>query len=206
MGAPPQAARGLRTAAAVTLRRPPVVKTNISMPASKCALPMCLPPAADSPGLAPCSPLSSHAAITFSVGAGIPLLGAAFIGDWQVGSWRACAVRKTAEPARACLHGCTEGLVGSSGCGARLLQCLPAHRVEARITPLPSLPALRIPRLQTRIGVVLGCTTVGLASFGSLAAYLGGANKLRAAARVLLGGWAAMGITYGVGSLFELAA
>lgn len=27
---------------------------------------------------------------------------------------------------------------------------------------------------------------------------LGGANKLRAALRVLLGGWAAMGLTYGV--------
>lgn len=54
--------------------------------------------------------------------------------------------------------------------------------------------------------MVVACTTVGLAGFGSMAAWLGGANKLWAAARVLLGGWAAMGLTYGIGTLFETTA
>jgi VIT1/CCC1 family predicted Fe2+/Mn2+ transporter len=80
-------------------------------------------------------------AVTFSCGAGIPLLGAAFVTDWKA-----------------------------------------------------------------RTGVVIAATTLGLAGFGSLAAWLGGANKLRAAIRVLLGGWAAMGLTYGIGTLFETAA
>lgn len=55
------------------------------------------------------------------------------------------------------------------------------------------------------MGATIACATLGLAGFGCLAAWLGGANKLRAAARVLLGGWAAMGLTYGIGTLFELA-
>jgi VIT1/CCC1 family predicted Fe2+/Mn2+ transporter len=57
--------------------------------------------------------------------------------------------------------------------------------------------------LQMRIAVVLAATTVGLAGCGSLAAWLGGAHKFRAAARVVLGGWAAMALTFGIGSLFE---
>ncbi|EFN54428.1 hypothetical protein CHLNCDRAFT_25013, partial [Chlorella variabilis] len=56
-----------------------------------------------------------------------------------------------------------------------------------------------------RMAVVLASTTVGLAGFGSLAAWLGGAHKMQAAARVVLGGWAAMGLTFGIGTLFEAA-
>ncbi|KAL4458243.1 hypothetical protein ABPG75_013108 [Micractinium tetrahymenae] len=80
-------------------------------------------------------------AVTFSMGASIPLLGAAFVTDWKA-----------------------------------------------------------------RTAVTIACTTVGLGAFGWIAAWLGGAHKLRAAARVLLGGWLAMGLTYGIGSLFEAAA
>ena len=57
--------------------------------------------------------------------------------------------------------------------------------------------------MQVRTAITVCATTVGLAGFGSLAAWLGGANKLRAATRVLLGGWLAMGLTYGIGTLFE---
>ncbi len=37
-------------------------------------------------------------------------------------------------------------------------------------------------------------------------AYLGGAHKARAAIRVLIGGWLAFAITYGVGKLFGTGA
>ena len=40
---------------------------------------------------------------------------------------------------------------------------------------------------------------MGLCLFGSLGAYLGGANVLRGGMRVVLGGWLALGIVYGIG-------
>jgi len=48
-------------------------------------------------------------------------------------------------------------------------------------------------------------STAALAAFGAIGAWLGGAGMVKPAARVLLGGWAAMGITYGAGRLFALA-
>eukprot|EP00887_Chlorella_sp_A99_P000244 scaffold13.g244.t1 len=54
-----------------------------------------------------------------------------------------------------------------------------------------------------RMAIVILATTLGLVAFGALAAWLGGANKLRAGARVVLGGWAAMGATYAIGMAFE---
>ena len=77
--------------------------------------------------------------------------------------------------------------------------------------PATPIPATRFANthclcmLQVRMAVVLASTTVGLAGFGSLAAWLGGAHKMQAAARVVLGGWAAMGLTFGIGTLFEAA-
>lgn len=49
--------------------------------------------------------------------------------------------------------------------------------------------------------LIVGVSLVGLAVSGSIGAYLGGGNKFRAAMRVLLGGIAAMVITYGIGLL-----
>ncbi len=40
---------------------------------------------------------------------------------------------------------------------------------------------------------------VGLCLFGFLGAWLGGANVLRGGMRVVLGGWLALGIVYGIG-------
>jgi hypothetical protein len=40
---------------------------------------------------------------------------------------------------------------------------------------------------------------VGLCLFGFLGAYLGGANVLRGGTRVVVGGWLALGIVYGIG-------
>lgn len=48
---------------------------------------------------------------------------------------------------------------------------------------------------------ILGVATVALLVFGSFGAWLGGARKVRGAARVLLGGWMAMAVTYGAGAL-----
>lgn len=70
---------------------------------------------------------------------------------------------------------------------------------------IPLLAACCVPDWKVRMAVVLASTTVGLAGFGSLAAWLGGAHKMQAAARVVLGGWAAMGLTFGIGTLFEAA-
>ncbi len=49
--------------------------------------------------------------------------------------------------------------------------------------------------------IIIGFSIVGLAVFGSLGAYLGGGHKVHAALRVLIGGAAAMAITYGIGLL-----
>ncbi|MDB5180716.1 MAG: protein of unknown function transrane [Candidatus Saccharibacteria bacterium] len=47
--------------------------------------------------------------------------------------------------------------------------------------------------------VIIAFSMVGLAISGSIGAYIGGGNKLRAALRVLIGGAAAMTITYAIG-------
>lgn len=57
-------------------------------------------------------------------------------------------------------------------------------------------------RLWRIISVAL-VSSFGLLFFGILGAVLGGAWWLRGAARVLVGGWIAMGITFGFGFLFE---
>lgn len=107
-------------------------------------------------------------AITFSLGAGIPLLAACCVPDWK---------------ARILAFG-------------RASYTHPCHKV---------CHTHCLCMLQVRMAVVLASTTVGLAGFGSLAAWLGGAHKMQAAARVVLGGWAAMGLTFGIGTLFEAA-
>lgn len=57
-------------------------------------------------------------------------------------------------------------------------------------------------RLWRIISVAL-VSTCGLIFFGILGSVLGGAWWLRGALRVLVGGWIAMGITFGFGFLFE---
>lgn len=48
-------------------------------------------------------------------------------------------------------------------------------------------------------------STAALLFFGMLGAGLGGASLLRGGARVVLGGWLAMGITYGFGRAFNVS-
>lgn len=49
--------------------------------------------------------------------------------------------------------------------------------------------------------LIIGFSIVGLAIFGSFGAYIGGGHKLHAALRVLIGGAAAMAVTYAIGLL-----
>jgi VIT1/CCC1 family predicted Fe2+/Mn2+ transporter len=67
---------------------------------------------------------------------------------------------------------------------------------------IPLLAASFISNDLARALVTLAATTVGLLVFGLLGAYLGGAGLLRGGARVLVGGWLALGITYGIGAAF----
>lgn len=56
-----------------------------------------------------------------------------------------------------------------------------------------------------RIIAVLCAATAGLLLFGGSGAALGGAKVWKGALRVLIGGWAAMGLTYGIGAAFAAA-
>ncbi|URD75958.1 VIT family [Musa troglodytarum] len=56
-----------------------------------------------------------------------------------------------------------------------------------------------------RIAVVCVVTSLGLAGFGAAGALLGGASLRKSSIRVLVGGWMAMAVCYGVLRLFGLA-
>ncbi|KAJ8511757.1 hypothetical protein OPV22_002191 [Ensete ventricosum] len=63
---------------------------------------------------------------------------------------------------------------------------------------LPLLAGGFIRSWGVRVGVVCAVSSLGLAGFGAAGAVLGGANVLNSALRVLIGGWLAMLVTYGV--------
>ncbi|XP_073111212.1 vacuolar iron transporter homolog 2-like [Elaeis guineensis] len=69
---------------------------------------------------------------------------------------------------------------------------------------LPLLAGGFIKSWGVRVGVVCAVSTLGLAGFGAAGAVLGGANISKSALRVLVGGWLAMLVTYGVLRLFGL--
>lgn len=58
---------------------------------------------------------------------------------------------------------------------------------------------------QTRIMAVAAATTVALLAFGALGASLGGARVVKGALRVLVGGWLAMAVTFGIGYAFNVS-
>jgi VIT1/CCC1 family predicted Fe2+/Mn2+ transporter len=71
---------------------------------------------------------------------------------------------------------------------------------------VPLLAAAFIAPVVPRLLSLLGASCFTLIALGATGAVLGGAAPVRGAARVLLGGSAAMAITYGVGKLFALTA
>lgn len=64
------------------------------------------------------------------------------------------------------------------------------------------LLAIVLPPADLRIVVTFAAVLVALIITGTLSAYAGGANKMTATVRVVLGGIIAMAITYGIGKAF----
>ncbi|KAG8060080.1 hypothetical protein GUJ93_ZPchr0002g23422 [Zizania palustris] len=69
---------------------------------------------------------------------------------------------------------------------------------------LPLLAGGFVRPWETRIGVVCAVSSLGLAGFGVASAYLGSARMARTGIRMLMGGWIAMAVTYGVLKLFRM--
>ena len=67
---------------------------------------------------------------------------------------------------------------------------------------VPLLSALFVTNPKIRSIAVSVASTLALMVFGAVGAWLGGAHRVKAAFRVLLGGWIAFALTYGVGKLF----
>uniref|UniRef100_A0A0D9VIV1 Vacuolar iron transporter n=1 Tax=Leersia perrieri TaxID=77586 RepID=A0A0D9VIV1_9ORYZ len=71
---------------------------------------------------------------------------------------------------------------------------------------LPLLAGGFVREWAARVGAVCAASGVGLAGFGVASACLGGASVARSGIRMLLGGWLAMAVTYGVLKLFGMHA
>ncbi|GAB4861132.1 hypothetical protein Ancab_036289 [Ancistrocladus abbreviatus] len=63
---------------------------------------------------------------------------------------------------------------------------------------VPLLAASFVKKYKVRLGVVIAAVSVALVVFGWLGALLGKAPAVRSSTRVVLGGWAAMAITFGL--------
>lgn len=66
---------------------------------------------------------------------------------------------------------------------------------------VPLLAAAFIRDYRVRLGVVVAAVTMALVGFGWLGAALGKAPTVRSAVRVLIGGWTAMAVTFGLTKL-----
>jgi len=66
---------------------------------------------------------------------------------------------------------------------------------------VPLLAAAFIRDYWVRLGMVAVAVSLALLGFGGLSAFLGRAPFVKSLARVLIGGWLAMGITYGLTKL-----
>ncbi|KAH0731941.1 hypothetical protein KY289_003129 [Solanum tuberosum] len=62
---------------------------------------------------------------------------------------------------------------------------------------VPLLGAAFVKDYHVRLGVVVGVVSLALLGFGGLSAYLGNSPLVKSSLRVLIGGWLAMGITFG---------
>jgi vacuolar iron transporter family protein len=69
---------------------------------------------------------------------------------------------------------------------------------------LPLLSGIFISDATWRLVAIAIAATLGLVLFGVIGAHLGGAGWLRGGTRVLLGGWLALGVSYGVGRAFNV--
>lgn len=147
-------------------------------------------PAADIDELA--NPLQAAvvSAICFTVGAALPLLSAAFIHDPTL-RLGILAGATTGEGCRCWGHPPGWPIVQWSALWE--LGCSPA--VSQVLWLWEHLPQ---PHRSLR-PFTFSPPAVGLCLFGFLGAFLGGANVVRGGLRVVIGGWIALGIVYGVG-------
>ncbi|KAK3413636.1 hypothetical protein EUGRSUZ_I02193 [Eucalyptus grandis] len=67
----------------------------------------------------------------------------------------------------------------------------------------PLLPAIFIAQNTLKVAIVVVVASIALALFGGIGAHLGGSPVKVSATRVLVGGWIAMGITYGLLKPFD---
>jgi VIT1/CCC1 family predicted Fe2+/Mn2+ transporter len=86
-------------------------------------------------------------------------------------------------------------LAAGAGAGAFALGAVP-----------PLLAAGLARSAAARVAACLATTTAGFLAAGATAAALGGSNKAVGAARVVLGGWLELGVTYAVGRAIAAAA
>ncbi|CAN6232651.1 unnamed protein product [Urochloa humidicola] len=101
---------------------------------------------------------------------------------------------------------------GSDG-GGREQEGLPSPAKAAAASALAFAAGAALPLLSggfvrpwaARVAAVCASSSLGLAGFGAAGAYLGGASVVRSGARVLLGGWLAMAVTFAVLKLCSLA-
>lgn len=63
---------------------------------------------------------------------------------------------------------------------------------------VPLLSAAFISRYHARLAVVVAAVSMTLVGFGGLSAVLGRAPMVKSTLRILLGGWVAMGVTFGL--------
>eukprot|EP00887_Chlorella_sp_A99_P003062 scaffold9.g3062.t1 len=70
---------------------------------------------------------------------------------------------------------------------------------------LPLLASAFIQPAGVRLAVLLIVTSIGLLAFGMLGAWLGGARMARGGLRVIVGGWIALAIVYGIGRGFNVS-
>ncbi|NKY58531.1 VIT1/CCC1 transporter family protein [Nocardia flavorosea] len=77
--------------------------------------------------------------------------------------------------------------------------------VAFTVGALLPLLAILLPPTAARIPVTMVAVLLALAVTGSVSAWLGGSNRVRAVARVVLGGALAMAVTYGIGQLADVA-
>ncbi|KAM3226270.1 hypothetical protein ACQJBY_058753 [Aegilops geniculata] len=104
----------------------------------------------------------------------------------------------------------TRGGDGDGGSGDR--SSLPSPTLAAGASALAFAAGAALPLLSGgfvrtwagRVAAVCAASSVGLAGFGVLGAYLGGASAVRSGVRVLVGGWLAMATTYGALKLFRV--
>lgn len=68
---------------------------------------------------------------------------------------------------------------------------------------IPLLSAIIVEEHAARIMVIAAATSAALAFFGGFGAHLGGSPVRESALRVLVGGWSAMAITYGLMKAFN---